>query len=567
MKDTIFTEPAIPKKRRSLSSISKLNIMDLMEEILLLNQNQKLTPKAIQLSEPFLNTLSNRLEMSKMAALFLSAFIELNSGGAIEMSELSNYFDCSNLRIMKHNEALEELFIKGYIRKRNNEHHNAFYIPRKVIESLKENVKLEVRNIMNLNIEQFFEVLADYFFEADEHDLDYSTLVRDIHELVNNNKQLKIAKELVRKENNIITKNGDQVLILFFCHRLINEKDNSINFYDIESIINSRSDYNRIKGALRMGTHQLLRKGWIESKNTGNFFMSESYNLTDEGCNELLSECHIDLKEQIPNNNLKKYSTLTAKELFYNIEEEKQVSQLRDLLMNDNFKKIQDNLEASGMRKGFNAIFYGEPGTGKTETVYQIARVTERDLFVVDVSLLKSKWVGDSEKNIKELFSNYRAVCEQQEQTPILLFNEADAILGIRQEGAERAVEKMENSIQNIILEEMEKNKGIMIATTNLTSNLDKAFERRFLYKIEFKKPEIAAKVKIWKSMIPALTQEECLLLAEKYGLSGGEIENIGRKVTINGILYSTKPTAKYIDTLCKEESLNKRNKLNPIGF
>ena len=106
-----------------------------------------------------------------------------------------------------------------------------------------------------------------------------------------------------------------------------------------------------------------------------------------------------------------------------------------------------------------------------------------------------------------------------------------------------------------------------MIATTNLTSNLDKAFERRFLYKIEFKKPEIAAKVKIWKSMIPALTQEECLLLAEKYGLSGGEIENIGRKVTINGILYSTKPTAKYIDTLCKEESLNKRNKLNPIGF
>ena len=64
---------------------------------------------------------------------------------------------------------------------------------------------------------------------------------------------------------------------------------------------------------------------------------------------------------------------------------------------------------------------------------------------------------------------------------PILLFNEADAIFGIRQEGATRAVDKMENSIQNIILQEMEKLDGILIATTNLTTNLDKAFERRFL--------------------------------------------------------------------------------------
>ena len=102
----------------------------------------------------------------------------------------------------------------------------------------------------------------------------------------------------------------------------------------------------------------------------------------------------------------------------------------------------------------------------------------------VDVDKIKSCWVGESEKNIKKLFDSYRAKCNNAELAPILLFNEADAVLGIRMEGAQTAVNKMENSIQNIILQEMETLEGIMIATTNLTSNLDKAFERRFLYKI-----------------------------------------------------------------------------------
>lgn len=108
--------------------------------------------------------------------------------------------------------------------------------------------------------------------------------------------------------------------------------------------------------------------------------------------------------------------------------------------------------------------------------------------MVVDVAQIKSCWVGESEKNIRKAFERYRAYVKEAERAPILLFNEADAVLGIRQEGASRAVEKMENSLQNIILQEMEQLDGIMIATTNLTQNLDRAFERRFLYKIEFER-------------------------------------------------------------------------------
>lgn len=151
---------------------------------------------------------------------------------------------------------------------------------------------------------------------------------------------------------------------------------------------------------------------------------------------------------------------------------------------------------------------------------------------------------------------------------PILLFNEADAVLGIRQEGAQRAVDKMENSIQNIILQEMETLEGIMIATTNLTGNLDKAFERRFIYKIEFERPTVEAKQQIWKSMIPSLPDETALSLASDYDLSGGQIENIARKRTVELILSGNEPSDSKIREYCQSESLStKEEKRKKIGF
>ena len=158
--------------------------------------------------------------------------------------------------------------------------------------------------------------------------------------------------------------------------------------------------------------------------------------------------------------------------------------------------------------------------------------------MIVDVPQIKSKWVGDSEKNIKALFDRYREVVKRSKLAPILLFNEADAIIGKRQEGAERAVEKMENSLQNIILQEMEQLDGIMIATTNLHQNMDKAFERRFLYKIKFEKPTEEARASIWHAMIPELSDLDIHTLASKYDFSGGQIENIARHYAIDVILH-----------------------------
>ena len=172
--------------------------------------------------------------------------------------------------------------------------------------------------------------------------------------------------------------------------------------------------------------------------------------------------------------------------------------------------------------------------------------------MVVDVPQIKSKWVGESEKNIKGLFDQYRALVNKASVAPILLFNEADAIIGTRKSGASSAVDKMENTIQNIILQEMETLDGIMIATTNLEENLDPAFERRFLYKLKFVKPDASVRTYIWKSMIPELTEADAQAIASQYDFSGGQIENVARRYTV--------------DCLSSDEQLMKKNQRR-IGF
>ena len=114
----------------------------------------------------------------------------------------------------------------------------------------------------------------------------------------------------------------------------------------------------------------------------------------------------------------------------------------------------------------------------------------------------------------------------------------------------------------------MEKLEGILIATTNLTSNMDAAFERRFLYKVEFKKPGVEAKCNIWKSMLNRLTDDEASKLAEKYEFSGGQIENVTRKVIINNILHDAPITLSKIQTYCDNETLAKpKAEMHKIGF
>jgi SpoVK/Ycf46/Vps4 family AAA+-type ATPase len=267
--------------------------------------------------------------------------------------------------------------------------------------------------------------------------------------------------------------------------------------------------------------------------------------------------------------NLILHNSIQSKKLFYNKSETESIQKLISLLEEENYSKVQERLSGSGMRKGFACLFSGAPGTGKTETAYQIASATGRNIMMVDISDTKSCWFGESEKKIKEIFNNYRYAVDNSEIAPILLLNEADAVIGRRKEfdGGSRAVDQTENAIQNIILQEMETLSGILIATTNLTQNMDKAFERRFLYKIEFTKPCLAARQSIWQSMIPSISTAEAETLASCFDLSGGQIENIARKTEVDAIINGGGLAVDVQQQYCKDEIQSGYTTTKKIGF
>ena len=124
----------------------------------------------------------------------------------------------------------------------------------------------------------------------------------------------------------------------------------------------------------------------------------------------------------------------------------------------------------------------------------------------------------------------------------------------------------MDNAMQNIILQEIEDLDGILIATTNLTSNLDKAFERRFLYKVEFHKPDTDVKTKIWRSMLKDISADDARKLASRFDFSGGQIENIARKRTVDYILSGKFASLDEIEGYCRSEVLASKNGRR-IGF
>ena len=334
----------------------------------------------------------------------------------------------------------------------------------------------------------------------------------------------------------------------------------------MQDVFSSRSQFSNAKGELRNGTHHLQKIKLIEHRCEDGIADTTCYKLTENAKRTLLTEMKINATEERLADMLKS-DQLVAKPLFYPETISRQVDELMTFLQPENYLQIHERMRQKGFRQGFACLFYGSPGTGKTETVYQLARQTGRQIMVVDVPQIKSKWVGESEKNIKALFDRYREQVKRAEQTPILLFNEADAIIGIRQEGAQRAVDKMENSIQNIILQEMETLDGIMIATTNLQQNLDTAFERRFLYKIKFDKPDATVRKQIWRQMIPELKGHDAARLAEAFDFSGGQIENIARKYSINSILFGD--VSNPLETLtnyCNEERIQAQTG-RKIGF
>ena len=237
--------------------------------------------------------------------------------------------------------------------------------------------------------------------------------------------------------------------------------------------------------SLKNDLNPLLTEGLIELASNGAGFLStDKFKLTntttsffiEQGTFNLISRTSEVLK-------IENFNDIIKTKLFYNSENEVEINTISQLLKKKNFNRFRENAINAGIPVGITIILFIGPGTGKTEIVLQLARKSKRNLFSLNLSQIRDKYVGEPEKKIMCAFNHYNYVLNYSSGlAPILLFNEADAILGNRLK-TRTSIDKMENSLQNIILDFIERFEGILIRTTNLTGNLDKSFERRFLFK------------------------------------------------------------------------------------
>lgn len=540
-------------------------ILELMEHIADSAGGQGAPKHVLLLPEVafFSKGLANRLSITPLQAVLLSLFVNFYPDSEIETKQLARHLECTNLAVMACYDDIKVLKDKKYISETKSRDTIQYYIPMSTITAFRENHDVIPMDYSNLSGDDLFNEIYNTFRANFECQIDYTEMQETLSAMVNSNQQLTFCRQI----NEYNLSKEDWILLVYACHLFYMNRSNTIEPDELRLLFPMRIGM-KILRQFRQNNHPLLTQALLEP--AGGVLASDNeWCLSLRAAKELMNELCPNLTTNAKRDVICA-DTIGTKALFYPNKTARQISELEDLLAPEKFVRVQESLLAHGMRKGFACLFYGSPGTGKTETVLQLARKTGRDIMQVDMSQMRDKFVGESEKNVKAIFTRYRRLCQESGITPILLLNEADALLSVRLEKMTTSVDQMANTMQNIILQEMENLEGILIATTNLTNNLDGAFDRRFLYKVEFQKPTAEESRHIWLAMLPALDDENARSLASKYDFSGGQIENIARKQVVSNILHDTEELdMSLIKTACDQERLNRPNgeRIRITGF
>ena len=521
-----------------------------------------INPNELEVFEEETSYLRDRLDTSPFQSIIFAVIIQCHAIDRCTVNNVAKKLGMSYLKFLSYASDLYALRDKWLIRLKAN---NEIRVPLEVVDCLMKDVPIVRPRINGLSTTAMFRRIGEFMKATADSQMPSMQVLEETETIIDANPQSSYAQACKKylTDNNI----NDQERLLFHVMAYLNLKRgiSVFDMSDVEDYIQDESWMVEIKDFFDIDALDLQRKGIIEPAQSDGLFVRDLFTIKDEILKEMFADTKM-FVSSVKTVNLNDLNDKPIKQLFYNANEQNQIERLGSLLEEESLKKAFSAMKEKGLRTGMICLFYGDPGTGKTETVYQMARKTGRKILEADVAKLRNCYVGETEKNMRALFKDYRTACEENEMLPILLFNEADAILGKRMEGAVKSVDRMENSVQNILLQEMETFEGIMIATTNILGNLDPAFERRFLFKIRFDKPEQEPRRQIWKSQFPSLTDEEATFLAKEFSFSGGQIENVVRKYTIDSVLSGAEGGYEQLARFCREESVGKEYRIR-IGF
>jgi hypothetical protein len=543
----------------------QLTLLSAVCQVVEVVKNSHNDPRIYEAAARPIAYIKDLLFLTEKQVVAYAIVMDMYYDNQISTFDIGRCLDISPLKAMTFSADLEELCRRNYLVENFDEDSTdkSYSVTKEAIASLQQNCAICYRSSSVDSAEEWFGSLDKIVSDRCNRKINYDTLCLRIENLVKQNSSLPMIKRFNTKASKLTTE--EQMLFWWVCNMVVCAGYETMIPDNFRKLYDNIAVHRTQRKSLELGSNGLIKHGLLRIATASEQNIKDSYELTPWVVNDMLAELELE-RATSSTKDIINHTTITPKQLFYNKKERRAIDQLASLLQPERFAQVRNELQKQGFRQGFACLFHGAPGTGKTETVLQLARATGRNLMQVNISDIKSKWVGESEKNIKAIFNRYRRLVNESEVAPILLFNEADAIIGKRLENIQRSVDKMENSMQNIILEEIEKLDGILIATTNLTSNMDKAFERRFIYKIEFEKPSMEAKSAIWQSMIPDLSAEDATVLASKYDFSGGQIENIARKSVVDKIITGDDLSVATLMEHCNAESIESNNRQR-IGY
>jgi AAA+ superfamily predicted ATPase len=548
---------------------TKLNVLKAIGKIYEMSKRCKLENSFFSKMDRELLLLSSYFGTSKSQSLFIAiVFYENYNGDSAHFKDILRHLECSPIKILEYNDDFNYLCKSGIFIKEKSRFkmkfscaNDQFIINERIAEAILNNETMP--NLKEEKLIDVIEVLEKIYIMGEQcYDSNISTdeLFNQVRELISNYMHF----PLIRNINSFKFGIEDTYLYLFLIWKTLSGKELTDIGRALDFIFDSESKRINYLRSLNSGENILVKYNFIElveailSNNSG-------MKLSDNSIN-LLKECGINLiTSKKKNENIISPTDIPHKELIFSESEMQQLFMLKGLLNDTKYKETQDRLTIKNLPKGVTVLLHGAAGTGKTEIAKQLAKETNRELMKVEISQSKSMWFGESEKIVKQIFTDYKKFSKECKRTPILLFNEADAIISKRKAIGSSNLAQTENAIQNIILEELENFDGILFATTNLVDNLDSAFERRFLFKIQFQKPDVSIRARIWKSKMPLLEMEGCKVLAEKFNFSGGQIDNVLRKNEIHEIVNGVQASLENLLAFCKEETLSTQRR--KVGF
>jgi SpoVK/Ycf46/Vps4 family AAA+-type ATPase len=518
------------------------------------------------LALPEIKSLLQFFKISYEELVVLSLLIE----GGIRQEEQGidvflEYFGGGLSGLKDINQALHSLISKGYVVATTKNKFSktlikqTFEVDEKVYEALLNNKKerLEFKPAENFtkllkNINEIYEKRTGGCYDAE-------TMRKRIDQ------ELSLAKKCDELDwLNSFTELTleDKILFLFAAYSHQKNEEQIDLEYHIKQIEDNFTKQKAFRDSIANKTSMLIMNDLLLKAEDG-FVFDEFVGLTEKAIHDLFQkESNKAKKKTFSTATILQPEDIFLEELFYNESEWSQINTIEKVLSKEKHQLVVNQLVENGLAKGISILFNGFSGTGKTATAKRLAKITNRPLFCVDVEKIANKWIGDSEKNTKKIFDEYYEFSKECDLTPILFFNE-DSIFSKRVEVGHSS-DRTHNSMQNILLEQMEIFTGISIVTSNHADKLDKAFERRFLYKVEFEKPTKETQYSLLSNAFQNISCETINTVLENYSFTGGQIYNIRKKYIMQCIIDDEDLESLFI-RLCKEEI--KTTTSNKIGF